>query len=327
MRLSPTEMFRTSLGEYYFDDAIDAAGYFHGGQSSELYKLSSTGTVDNAERLIAEISRCADEFDWESDEESSETTAADRLDVLLQFASWLEKNAETEAEASFGEPADDEAVAADAPAPVADAPGEAPTVDHGQQVENEEHVGIEDLLGNVVMTKLGGKVYRHKLESYENGVFTVVQAGRRSTLSADTLLHAAAKGWVKIAKGSIGTSKEFAAQVEATLRSLFPRGHVSSRYSGLGGQESVSVWFAAEPKAEWSNGIFHNSETYHIFSVHGFDKDGKAGDKLTVEPLSTGVPREERKTLKLVKKTGSADQILAHLTNYFTKFRDKIAPA
>lgn len=83
MRLQ-AEYFTTSDGERRtLGEAMHCASLWHGGQFTELYKLSSSGDVDDADDLLAEVKACAPG--------PSEGLADIELDVLLGYALALVK--------------------------------------------------------------------------------------------------------------------------------------------------------------------------------------------------------------------------------------------
>lgn len=83
------EYFHTSLSEYHRADAMRYAQYWHGGQFTELYKLSSSGYVDSPEALLIEVEDCYKVADF------NEQDTEEQLDCLKGYAIKLIKQEET----------------------------------------------------------------------------------------------------------------------------------------------------------------------------------------------------------------------------------------
>ena len=91
MRLNK-EYYQTKLGDYHRADAMHYAQYWHGGQFSELYKLSSSGEIDEIDSLIAEIEDCEKILDTvEDDTDEEELDNYSQLDCLMGYAVALKK--------------------------------------------------------------------------------------------------------------------------------------------------------------------------------------------------------------------------------------------
>lgn len=83
------EYLQTDFGEWHKYDAQEAAGEFHGGQTSELYKLSSSGGVDSPGGLLSEVEGLAPDS---NDDESEQKIA-----ILKAYAEALIEQVEKEA--------------------------------------------------------------------------------------------------------------------------------------------------------------------------------------------------------------------------------------
>lgn len=83
------EYYTTKENEYHRADAMYYAQYWHSGQFSELYKLSSSGYVDDPIGLLSEISDCVPQSDngYYDDESGSGDYPDDmQLDCLKGYA-------------------------------------------------------------------------------------------------------------------------------------------------------------------------------------------------------------------------------------------------
>jgi hypothetical protein len=90
MRLE-REYYSTKLNEYHRADAMHYAQYWHGGQFTELYKLSSSGEVDDIQDLLSEIVDCEKLLGKLPDEENEELDNYSQIDCLKGYAMALAK--------------------------------------------------------------------------------------------------------------------------------------------------------------------------------------------------------------------------------------------
>ena len=146
---------------------------------------------------------------------------------------------------------------------------------------------------------------------------------------------------------TIKTADQFAKELEKSIRKVFPKAYIISRYSG-GITESISVRFAlGATKSDWPNGYIENDRLHHLFSIMGgFTPVEKSGP---INILSKGAsgegnnPLVEKHTISLLiggslfkpgsgingkkvkfgwkKKTGDAATIVKHVEDYFRKVK------
>lgn len=84
---------------------------------------------------------------------------------------------------------------------------------------------------------------------------------------------------------------------------------------------SVNMHFAdiTEEQHKGSNVAFYNAPHGITVVIHGFGKDGAVKEKLEFAPQMA--PRDP----KLIKKTGTPEQVLKHFGNWLTKLKTKLA--
>ena len=125
--------------------------------------------------------------------------------------------------------------------------------------------------------------------------------------------------------------QEFMDKAQKEISKSFPKSGIAIRHStNLG--SSISLRFTlGKDKSEWANGIVHNDPMHHVFSIaYGqIDKDGNLAEKIKIElPMVGGWLQISSKNPHLAsdrvkigwrKKTGTPEQVLAHLGKYFQK--------
>lgn len=84
------------FGEWHKADAMEAAGEFHGGQTSELYALSSSGKTANPLGLLYEVEECQRDFKAGKYDDEDETVE-EKLNILKGYADALIAEVEEEA--------------------------------------------------------------------------------------------------------------------------------------------------------------------------------------------------------------------------------------
>jgi len=109
-----------------------------------------------------------------------------------------------------------------------------------------------------------------------------------------------------------------AEELRRSIGSMFPDSYLESAFS-TNIHPGIMIRFAfGKDRSEWKNGIVQNDPGFLILSIDGFDKQGNLSPKQQLRPLTNNSHRD----LKLTGKTGTADQIVKHIVNYFKKLKD-----
>lgn len=90
--------------------------------------------------------------------------------------------------------------------------------------------------------------------------------------------------------------------------------------------DSIIITFAlGKDGSEWANNIIHNDPAHTLIFVRGFNKDGSLLDKQQTEMSMGGLRLAgERIRIPYNKKTGTKDQVLKHIDQYFKKLRELV---
>ena len=116
--------------------------------------------------------------------------------------------------------------------------------------------------------------------------------------------------------------------IESEFRKKFPKGWFEKSKSALG--SSIFLRFGVQPEKDWNNKIRDNDPAFHIMFLDKIKLDQEIPDKFQVELTQGGSitikPTEQnmaqgRAKVGWRKKTGSKEQIMKHITNYFAKLR------
>jgi hypothetical protein len=139
-------------------------------------------------------------------------------------------------------------------------------------------------------------------------------------------------------EASTMTAPEMADKIRDAIKEVFPDSLVKSEFEPKAIYRNIYVAFTlGKDKSEYTNGYAENDPMLHRFSITGptdeLPADGTLPPKVTVEASQGGhiyiTPEEKylaygRLKLGWKKKTGTPEQIVAHMKNYFVKAKELI---
>ena len=118
----------------------------------------------------------------------------------------------------------------------------------------------------------------------------------------------------------------FGDSLTSEIKSIFPDSYARSSISTLGGEPSLMVNFClGKDKSVWINGYKENDPWNRHFWIHDIGtKDGALNPKITIKCDGGNRFRMEGGTILKtgwMKKTGTPDEIKAHVVKFFKKFK------
>lgn len=170
----------------------------------------------------------------------------------------------------------------------------------------------------------------------------VRQHGSNDDLDRWIELHDIAKkmglpvSWEKLKKKVKNLSEateadDFAGKIQKTIEKIFPKSFVHVRFKKNLGKSIQISFLLGKDKSEWINGIPENDPMKHMFFIwlDRMGDDNIIPDKISIE-LSQGgslyvMPKEgshlayDSVKIGWRKKTGTPEQILKHIDDYFKK--------
>lgn len=127
-------------------------------------------------------------------------------------------------------------------------------------------------------------------------------------------------------RASITNGQQLAQALEQAIRKYFPRSALDLRVeqNNFDPRRSSDVWLTfavAGSKAEAPGGYYENDLSYTKAVIHGLDADGNIAGPLSFEPRQGGSIATTPAWIKvgLKKKTGTPEQIVRHVEQYFAK--------
>jgi len=132
-----------------------------------------------------------------------------------------------------------------------------------------------------------------------------------------------------IYKLSAMSADDFLKEIESEFKKNFSKGWFEPSKGALGG--GIYVKSGIQSKNEHSNGIKENDPAYQIIVFNGvelgkdlpekFMVEVSTGGSLTVKPEEGSHMAQGRVKFGWRKKTGTPEQILKHMKNYFSKMK------
>jgi len=168
-------------------------------------------------------------------------------------------------------------------------------------------------------------------------VFGKVSDDSKAKLHGGTLSFAYKKGskasvsriasWFLVAEGM--STEEFIKKIEQSFKKNFSKGWFRPSKGALGGGMYIKTGIQSESKH--SGGIYENDPAYQIIALRGvimgkplpekIEVDLSVGASLTIKPTEGSHMAQGRVKFGWRKKTGTPEQILKHLDNYFGKMK------
>ena len=132
--------------------------------------------------------------------------------------------------------------------------------------------------------------------------------------------------------------------LRAMITGLFPDSHVSVGLSTIIGRTSIRILFAYGTRDSWQNGIIENDRAFHQFTISGTGSTHLVVPGFSAASLVQGAALPEklcasclqgrdvhgpnyRNVVKVgwrEKNSGTAEQIVKHMTTYFTRLKAAI---
>ncbi len=116
------------------------------------------------------------------------------------------------------------------------------------------------------------------------------------------------------------SAKEFASELEAKIKEIFPSSHVIIRFKrDIGNPAIIGQFAVGKDNSEWDNGIIHNDPAFHQFWIWDVNSDSMRTE------LSIGgkvrIPGKDPIRVGWISKKGNKEAVEKSIINYFKKLK------